>query len=203
MKEKDETQPGSGGNDKFEDYTDDVPSMKKQLSVALQIQRAAGSERLAQHVFAYGMKQHAIKMDDYDFTVNPCNEHDSRTFKGLSYKLADIAMKYCIVDARYKTPAIQSYFWMMDKAGLSLQRPHDKGWLFRKSEYVYDELMMLLFVQESLSAYRARQIGTDIASIKSLGQICEKCEYLRSCTESKKPCKSCYEIMYGRLYGNK
>ena len=137
LKDKDDNnKPGSGGNDKFEDYTDDVPSdEKKQLSVALQILRAAGfGKGEHKHVFAYGIETACDKNGwIIDFTVNPGNEHDSRTFKGLYDKLADIGMKYCIVDAGYKTPAIAKL--LLDdgiKPVFSLQASHDKGWLFQE-----------------------------------------------------------------------
>lgn len=41
-----------------------------------------------------------------DFTVNPGNEHDSRTFKGLYDKIKDIGVETIVADAGYKTPAI-------------------------------------------------------------------------------------------------
>lgn len=60
----DNNKPGSGGNDKFEDYTDDVPADEKQLSVALQILRAAGFGKASTSMcLLMGLKQHAIKMD--------------------------------------------------------------------------------------------------------------------------------------------
>lgn len=65
LKDKDDNnKPGSGGNNKFEDYTDDVPSDEKQLSVALQILRAAGFGKASTSMcLLMGLKQHAIKMD--------------------------------------------------------------------------------------------------------------------------------------------
>ena len=49
-------------------------------------------------MFAYGIETACDKNGwIIDFTVNPGNEHDSRTFKGLYDKLADVGMKYCIV----------------------------------------------------------------------------------------------------------
>lgn len=67
LKDKDDNnKPGSGGNDKFEDYTDDVPSDEKQLSVALQILRAAGFGKASTSMcLLMGLKQHAIKWMDY------------------------------------------------------------------------------------------------------------------------------------------
>ncbi len=137
LKDKDDNnKPGSGGNDKFEDYTDEMfRQMKKQLSVALQILRAAGfGKGEHKHVFAYGIETACDKNGwIIDFTVNPGNEHDSRTFKGLYDKLADIGMKYCIVDAGYKTPAIAKL--LLDdgiKPVFPYKRPMTKGWLFQE-----------------------------------------------------------------------
>ena len=92
-------------------------------------------------MFAYGIETACDKNGwIIDFTVNPGNEHDSRTFKGLYDKLADVGMKYCIVDAGYKTPAIAKL--LLDdgvKPVFPYKRPMTKAGFFRKSEYVYDE----------------------------------------------------------------
>ena len=143
LKDKDNhNKPGSGGNDKFEDYTDDIPLDGKTIKCST-TDPESGWFRKGEHkhVFAYGIETACDKNGwIIDFTVNPGNEHDSRTFKGLYDKLADAGMKYCIVDAGYKTPAIAKL--LIDdgvKPVFPYKRPMTKDGFFRKSEYVYDE----------------------------------------------------------------
>lgn len=40
------------------------------------------------------------------YSVNPGNQHDSRTFKSLYDKIKDIGIQTLVADAGYKTPAI-------------------------------------------------------------------------------------------------
>ena len=92
LKDKDDNnKPGSGGNDTFEDYTDDVPTDEKTIKCST-TDPESGWFRKGEHkhVFAYGIETACDKNGwIIDFTVNPGNEHDSRTFKGLYDKLAD------------------------------------------------------------------------------------------------------------------
>ena len=102
VKDKDnDHKPGSGGCDRFEDYTDDVPTNAKTEKCST-TDPESGWFRKGEykHVFAYGIET-ACDRNGWiiDFTVNPGNMHDSRTFKGLYDKLRGIGMKYCIVDA--------------------------------------------------------------------------------------------------------
>ena len=90
LKDKeDNNKPGSGGYDKFEDYTDDVPADEKTIKCST-TDPESGWFRKGEHkhVFAYGIETACDKNGwIIDFTVNPGNEHDSRTFKGLYDKL--------------------------------------------------------------------------------------------------------------------
>ena len=74
------------------------------------------------------------------FTVNPGNEHDSRTFEGIYGKIKNPDLKTAILDAGYKTPAIAKL--LLDDGVRPLfpyKRPMTKNGFFRKYEYVYDE----------------------------------------------------------------
>lgn len=189
LKDKDDNnKPGSGGNDKFEDYTDDVPSDEKTIKCST-TDPESGWFRKGEHkhVFAYGIETACDKNGwIIDFTVNPGNEHDSRTFKGLYDKLADIGMKYCIVDAGYKTPAIAKL--LLDdgiKPVFPYKRPMTKDGFFRKSEYVYDEYNDAYICPGNHFLHYSTTNRDGYREYKSCGQICEKCEYLSQCTESK------------------
>ena len=58
-------------------------------------------------VFAYAIETACDKHGwILDYTVNPGNMHDSKTFKGLFDKIENIGIKRLIADAGYKTPAI-------------------------------------------------------------------------------------------------
>ena len=128
LKDKDDhNKPGSGGNDKFENYTDDIPLDGKTIKCST-TDPESGWFRKGEHkhVFAYGIETACDKNGwIIDFTVNPGNEHDSRTFKGLYDKLTHVGMKYCIVDAGYKTPAIAKMLIDDGDTGISIQTPDD------------------------------------------------------------------------------
>ena len=141
-KKDDDNKPGTGGGDNFKDYTDDVPSDEKTIKCST-TDPESGWFRKGEHknVFAYGI-QTACDKNGWilDFTVNPGNEHDSRTFKKLYDKLKNTAMEYCVVDAGYKTPAIAKM--LLDdgvKPVFPYKRPMTKEGFFPKYEYVYDE----------------------------------------------------------------
>lgn len=189
LKDKDDNnKPGSGGNDKFEDYTDDVPSDEKTIKCST-TDPESGWFRKGEHkhVFAYGIETACDKNGwIIDFTVNPGNEHDSRTFKGLYDKLADIGMKYCIVDAGYKTPAIAKL--LLDdgiKPVFPYKRPMTKdGFSGNLSMYMMS-IMMLIFVQGITFCITARQIGMDIASIKAVDRFAKSASIFRSVQKAR------------------
>lgn len=59
------------------------------------------------NVFAYSV-QTACDKNGWilGYSVNPGNQHDSRTFKSLYDKIKDIGIQTLVADAGYKTPAI-------------------------------------------------------------------------------------------------
>ena len=109
LKDKNDHQkPGTGGGDSFGDYTDDIPLDEKTIKCST-TDPDSGWFRKGEHknVFAYGIETACDKNGwILDFTVNPGNLHDSRTFKGLYEKLKHIGMEYCVLDSGYKNPAI-------------------------------------------------------------------------------------------------
>lgn len=189
LKDKDDNQkPGSGDGDKFEDYTDDNPLDGKTIRCST-TDPESGWFRKGEHkhVFAYAIETACDKNGwILDFTVNPENEHDSRTFKGLYEKLKNIGMEYCVVDAGYKTPAIAKLLLDDDvKPVFPYKRPMTKEGFFKKYEYVYDEYndcyicpanQVLKYSTTNRDGYR---------EYKSSKHICADCEYLSQCTASR------------------
>ena len=138
-------------------------------------------------MFAYGIETACDKNGwIIDFTVNPGNEHDSRTFKGLYDKLTHVGMKYCIVDAGYKTPAIAK---MLIDDGVTpvfpYKRPMTKDGFFRKHEYVYDEYNDAYICPGNHFLHYSTTNRDGYREYKSCGKICEGCQYLSQCTASK------------------
>ena len=184
--------PGAGG-DKFEDYTDDVPPDGKTIKCST-TDPESGWFRKGEHknVFAYGIETACDKNGwIIDFTVNPGNEHDSRTFKGLYEKLADKGMEYCIVDAGYKTPAIAKM--LLDdgvKPVFPYKRPMTKAGFFRKYEYVYDEYNdCYICPNNQILKYRTTN-REGYREYKSSGETCASCPYLNQCTASREHVKT-------------
>ncbi len=188
LKDKDDDDKSSGTSDKFEDYTDDVPLDGKEIRCST-TDPDSGWFRKGEHkhVFAYGIETACDKNGwILDFTVNPGNEHDSRTFKGLYDKLENIGMEYCIADAGYKTPAIAKL--LLDdgiKPVLPYKRPMTKDGFFKKYEYVYDEHYDCYICPQNQILKYSTTNRDGYREYKSCGHICEKCECLSRCTESK------------------
>ena len=185
---KDDDDPGAGGDDNFKDYTDDVPSDGKTIKCST-TDPESGWFRKGEHkhVFAYGIETACDKNGwVLDFTVNPGNEHDSRTFKGLYDKLEDIGMEYCIVDAGYKTPAIAKL--LLDdgvKPVFPYKRPMTKDGFFKKSDYVYDEYNDCYLCPNDKVLKYSTTNRDGYREYKSCGNICADCQYLSQCTNSK------------------
>lgn len=188
LKDKDDDDKSSGTSDKFEDYTDDVPLDGKEIRCST-TDPDSGWFRKGEHkhVFAYGIETACDKNGwILDFTVNPGNEHDSRTFKGLYDRLENIGMEYCIADAGYKTPAIAKL--LLDdgiKPVLPYKRPMTKDNFFKKYEYVYDEHYDCYICPNNQILKYSTTNRDGYREYKSCGHICEKCEFLPKCTESK------------------
>ena len=191
LKDKDDddhSSGSSGGNDKFKDYTDDVPLDGKTIKCSI-TDPESGWFRKGEHkhVFAYGIETACDKNGwILDFDVNPGNEHDSRTFKGLYDKLANIGMEKCIVDAGYKTPAIAKL--LLDdgvKPIFPYKRPMTKEGFFKKSEYVYDEYNDCYICPNDQVLKYSTTNRDGYKEYKSCSHVCEKCEFLGQCTASK------------------
>ena len=189
LKDKDDDhKPGTGGGDKFEDYTDDVPLDGKTVKVST-TDPESGWFRKGEHkhVFAYGIETACDKNGwILDFTVNPGNEHDSRTFKGLYDKLRNNGMEYCIVDAGYKTPAIAKF--LLDdgvKPVFPYKRPMTKEGFFKKYEYVYDEYNDCYICPANHVLEYSTTNRDGYKEYKSCSKICARCKYLSQCTASK------------------
>ena len=190
LKDKNDNNHGSGGgsSDRFSDYTDDVPLDGKEIKCST-TDPESGWFHKGEHknVFAYGIETACDKNGwILDFTVNPGNEHDSRTFKGLYDKLKDIGMEVCVVDAGYKTPAIAKL--LIDDGITPLfpyKVPMTKDGYFKKYEYAYDEYYdcyvcpndkVLKYTTTNRDGYR---------EYKSCSEECCSCPYLSKCTNSK------------------
>lgn len=187
LKDKDDNNK-PGGGDKFKDYTDDVPLDGKTIKCST-TDPESGWFRKGEHknVFAYGIETACDKNGwILDYTVNPGNEHDSRTFKSLYNKLEKIGMEKCVVDAGYKTPAIAKL--LLDDGVEPIfpyKRPMTKDGFFKKHEYVYDEYndCYLCPANEVLIYSTTNKNG--YKEYKSCSKTCEKCEFLSQCTASK------------------
>ncbi len=193
LKDKDHNQkPGTGGGDKFEDYTDDVPLDEKTIKCST-TDPESGWFRKGEHknVFAYGIET-ACDRNGWilDFTVNPGNLHDSRTFKGLYEKLEHIGMKYCVVDAGYKNPSIAKL--LLDDGVMPVfpyKRPMTKEGFFKKYDYVYDEYNDCYICPNNQVLSYSTTNRNGYREYKSCGHTCERCDYLSQCTASKEHIK--------------
>lgn len=184
--DNDKTNPPSGGD--FSDFTDDHPKKQKTQKMST-TDPESGWFHKGEHkeVFAYAVETACDKWGwILNYTVNPGNLHDSRTFKGLFDKISDIGIETLVVDAGYKTPAIAKLVFDEGIEPLfPYKRPMTKDGFFKKYEYVYDEYndcyicpndQILKYSTTNRDGYR---------EYKSCKHICCDCPYLSQCTASK------------------
>ena len=184
----DDNDKGAGGHDDFSDFTDDVPKDTKRVRCST-TDPDRGWFRKGEHknVFAYGIETACDKNGwILDYTVNPGNEHDSRTFKGLYDKIKDIGVKTIVADAGYKTPAIAKL--LIDdgiKPLLPYKRPITKKGFFKKSEYAYDEYNDCYICPNNQVLEYSTTNRDGYREYKSCGKVCESYPYLEQCAFSK------------------
>lgn len=120
-----------------------------------------------------------------DYTVNPGNLHDSRTFKELYDKIQDIGMEKLIADAGYKTPAIAKL--LLDDGVTPVfpyKSPMTKKGYFRKHEYVYDEYHDCYICPANKVLPYSTTNREGYREYKSDPKDCADCPHLAQCTQS-------------------
>ena len=138
-------------------------------------------------VFAYSIQTACDKHGwilGYD--VNPGNQHDSRTFKGLYDKISDIGIETLIADNGYRTPAIAKL--LLDdgiKPLFPYHRPMSKDGFFKSSDYVYDEAYDCILCPHDHCLRYSTTNREGYREYKSLPYLCEKCPDLEKCTLSR------------------
>ena len=178
--------PASGGGSN--EYTNDVPLDGKTIKCS-STDPESGWFRKGEHkhVFAYGIETACDKNGwILGYTVNPGNEHDSRTFKGLYDKIKNIGIETLVADAGYKTPAIAKL--LIDdgiKPLLPYKRPMTKEGFFKKYEYAYDEYYDCYICPNNQILKYSTTNRDGYREYKSDGKACETCPYISQCTASK------------------
>lgn len=184
-KDDDNTPSSNGGGN---DYTDDAPLEEKTIKSST-TDPESGWFRKGEHkhVFAYAVETACDKNGwILGYTVNPGNEHDSRTFKGLYDKIKNIGIETLVMDAGYKTPAIAKL--LIDdeiKPLLPYKRPMTKEGFFKKQEYAYDEYYDCYVCPNNQVLKYSTTNRDGYREYKSCGTTCASCPYLSQCTESK------------------
>lgn len=142
-------------------------------------------------VFAYAVETACDKNGwILGYSVNPGNQHDSRTFKGLYDKIKDIGIETLIADSGYKTPAIAKL--LLDdgiKPLFPYKSPMTKDGFFKKYEYVYDEYYDCYICPNDQVLRYSTTNRDGYREYKSVKHVCAKCPYLSQCTESKEHVK--------------
>lgn len=120
-----------------------------------------------------------------NYTVDPGNLHDSRTFKGLYDKIRNIGIDKLIADAGYKTPAIAKL--LLDDGIMPIfpyHRPMTKEGFFKKHEYVYDEYYDCYICPADKTIPYCTTNRDGYREYKSNPKECVNCPYLTQCTLS-------------------
>ena len=123
-----------------------------------------------------------------DFEVTSGNRNDSTVFpllyEKLRYKYED--NKYIIMDSGYRTPAIAKQ--VIDDGKIPLlpyKRPMTKKGFFKKHEYVYDEYYDCYICPNDKILKYSTTNREGYREYKSNPTDCEKCDFLKQCTESR------------------
>lgn len=188
LKDKDDDNKPSQGGGSFSEYTDDLPKDSKIIKEST-TDPESGWFRKGEHknVFAYAVETACDKNGwIIDYTVNPGNLHDSRTFKGLFDKIKNIGIETLVVDAGYKNPAIAKLCYDNDIQPLfPYKRPMTKGGFFRKYDYVYDEYNDCYICPNNQVLNYSTTNREGYREYKSCGSTCADCPYLAQCTNSR------------------
>lgn len=192
LKEKDDNRDDNDNTSSFggdpKEFTDDIPKDTKTIKCST-TDPESGWLRKGEHknVFAYAVETACDKNGwILGYTVNPGNQHDSRTFKGLYDKIKDIGIETLIADAGYKTPAIAKI--LIDdgiKPLLPHKRPMTKEGFFKKYEYAYDEYYDCYICPSNKTLEYCTTNRDGYREYESCGASCVTCPYLAQCTESK------------------
>lgn len=119
-----------------------------------------------------------------DYTVNPGNLHDSRTFKELYDKIRDIGVEKLVADAGYKTPAIAKL--LLDDGVTPVfpyKSPMTKKGYFRKHEYVYDDYYDCYICPANKVLPYSTTNRDGYREYKSNPKDCAACPLLAQCTQ--------------------
>ena len=188
LKDKDDNNKPSQGGGSFSEYTDDLPKDSKTTKEST-TDPESGWFRKGEHknVFAYAVETACDKNGwIIDYTVNPGNLHDSRTFKGLFDKIKNIGIETLVVDAGYKNPAIAKLCYDNDIQPLfPYKRPMTKDGFFRKYDYVYDEYNDCYICPNNQVLNYSTTNREGYREYKSCGSTCADCPYLAQCTNSR------------------
>lgn len=142
-------------------------------------------------VFAYSVETACDKNGwILGYTVDPGNQHDSRTFKGIYDKLKRFDIEKIIMDAGYKTPAIAKL--LLDDGidpVFPYKRPMTKDGFFRKHEYVYDEYHDCYICPENKVLSYSTTNRDGYREYKSRSYQCSNCPSLEKCTLSREHVK--------------
>lgn len=188
LKDKDDNNKPSQGGGSFSEYTDDLPKDSKTIKEST-TDPESGWFRKGEHknVFAYAVETACDKNGwIIDYTVNPGNLHDSRTFKGLFDKIKNIGIETLVVDAGYKNPAIAKLCYDNDIQPLfPYKRPMTKDGFFRKYDYVYDEYNDCYICPNNQVLNYSTTNREGYREYKSCGSTCADCPYLAQCTNSR------------------
>ena len=188
LKDKDDNNKPSQGGGSFSEYTDDLPKDSKTTKEST-TDPESGWFRKGEHknVFAYAVETACDKNGwIIDYTVNPGNLHDSRTFKGLFDKIKNIGIETLVLDAGYKNPAIAKLCYDNDIQPLfPYKRPMTKDGFFRKYDYVYDEYNDCYICPNNQVLNYSTTNREGYREYKSCGSTCEDCPYLAQCTNSR------------------
>jgi Transposase and inactivated derivatives len=123
-----------------------------------------------------------------DFVIDAGNKHDSIMFDGLYKKVISNFpnTQVIAVDSGYKTPWIMKQIIDSGRIpAVPYKRPMTKKGFFKKHEYVYDEYYDCIICPNNQILKYSTTNRDGYKEYKSNPCICEKCDKINECTQSK------------------
>ena len=123
-----------------------------------------------------------------EYQVAAGNNHDSQTFEPLYEKLLTKypQTKEIVIDVGYKTPWIMKQIIDSEKIPVTgYRRPMNPEGYLKKNEFIYDEYYDCVICPANQILKYSTTNREGYQQYKSTASICQNCQYLKKCTNSK------------------
>ena len=169
--------------------TDDPPKTKNIKKSTTDPQSGLFHKGEHQKCFAYTTNTACDKNNFIlEYQVAAGNNHDSQTFEQLYEKLLTKypQTKEIVIDVGYKTPWIMKQILDSEKIPVTgYKRPMNPEGYLKKNEFIYDEYYDCVICPANQILKYSTTNREGYQQYKSTASICQNCQYLKKCTNSR------------------